>query len=193
MKKNMKYFILAGLVSRQNKQKGMTMLEVIVAMLIIGLGLAMSISMIQASNRFGNNAEFSHLALEQAQAIIDKMRANSVAARSYEFTGGAIRSVDYDSMYRTVENETIYDSAIRGLNKICAPGFSAQDCNIPGGIAQSDMQAWSNDIRAALPGGRGLIFINGRNLEVVVMWSNTVEQESNLNPVAQGIRVNFTL
>ena len=193
MKKNMKYFILTGFIFRQNKQKGMTMLEVIVAMLIIGLGLAMSISMIQTSNRFGNNAEFSHLALEQAQAIIDKMRANSVAARSYEFTGGAIRNVDYDSMYRFVANEAAYDSAIRGLNKICAPDFSAQDCDIPGGIAQSDMLAWSNDIKAALPGGRGLVFVNGRNLEVVVMWSNTVEKESNLNPVAQGIRINFTL
>ena len=46
-------------VRRQSQQKGMTLLEVLVSMLVIGLALAMSISMIQAANRYGETAEIN--------------------------------------------------------------------------------------------------------------------------------------
>ena len=38
-------------------QKGMTLLEIVVSMLIVALGLAMSVSMIQSANRFGDTEE----------------------------------------------------------------------------------------------------------------------------------------
>lgn len=193
MASKVKGSFLAPERSCQIKQRGMSMLEVVVSMLIIGLGLAMGISMIQTSNRFGNNAEFTHSALEQAQAIIDKIRANQVAAESYEYMGGAALSANYDTMYAAVANEATYISGINGLTRQCTTGISTTDCQVPGDTAKADMQAWSRNIRALLPGGRGLISMNGRNLEVIVMWSNTAETDTNLNPVAQGIRVNFTL
>lgn len=193
MARKVKGSFLAPERSCRIKQSGMSMLEVVVSMLIIGLGLAMSISMIQTSNRFGNNAEFSHSALEQAQAIIDKIRANQVAAATYEYMGGAALSANYDTMYASVANETTYISGINALTRQCTAGISTADCQVPGDTAKADMQAWSGNIRSLLPGGRGLISMNGRNLEVIVMWSNTAETDTNLNPVAQGIRVNFTL
>lgn len=171
------------------------MLEVVVSMLIIGLGLAMGISMIQTSNRFGNNAEFSHSALEQAQAIIDKMRANRVAAATYRYTGTATLSTDgsYRDMYNAVRDSNAYNSAINGLSVACMPGIDATACAVAGATAQADMQAWRDNIQALLPGGRGLIFIDGTELDVVVMWQNTPETDSAANPDAHGIRLSFTL
>ena len=55
------------------------------------------------------------------------------------------------------------------------------------------MRAWGKNIRAILPGGRGLISHQNGTYEVIVMWSNTPESDSQNNPVAQGVRVSFTL
>ena len=185
----------------RRRQKGMTMLEVVVSMLVIGLGLAMSISMIQTANRFGNSAEFSHSALEQAQAIIDKMRANSAAAPTYGYIGTAVitptTDSNYDAMYNAVANQSTYDTGISDLVVECFTGISADDCASVGAIAKADMKAWSESLRELLPGGRGLINIRNVNntniFDVIVMWRNSAETDSDQNSSAQGIRVSFTL
>lgn len=64
-------------------QKGMTFLEVIVAILVFGLGLAMTVSMMQASHRFGMNAEYRAIATREAQSLIDHMRANYLGLEGY--------------------------------------------------------------------------------------------------------------
>ncbi|MDO4777725.1 MAG: type IV pilus modification protein PilV [Cardiobacteriaceae bacterium] len=179
---------VAGTVSCRIHQKGMTLLEVVVSMLVIGLGLAMSISMIQTANRFGNSAEFSHSALEQAQAIIDKIRANRVAAPTYRYPATEVIG-SYDAIYESAKAADI------GKLKISCtlPGIDSSDCDKAGKIAQTDMQAWDENTRALLPGGRGAVVINGMNSEVIVMWKNNPETDSNDNPDVQGIRVRFAL
>lgn len=64
-------------------QTGMTLLEVVIAMLIIGLGLAMSLSMIQKSVRSSQNAQNHNTARVLMQELADKMRANSRVAVCY--------------------------------------------------------------------------------------------------------------
>ena len=193
--------IKVGLLPHRFRQKGMTLLEVVVSMLVIGLGLVISISMLQTANRFGDNAEFSHSALEQAQAIIDKMRANRVASPTYIYTGGAnitSTTAGFDVIYDSVRDENGYERGIDGLTITClrgitTAGFSANDCKKAGLIAKDDMRAWGKNIRAILPGGRGLISHQNGTYEVIVLWSNTPESDSQNNPVAQGVRVSFTL
>lgn len=179
---------MTGRVPRHIKQHGMTLLEVLVSMLVIGLGLAMSISMIQTANRFGNSAEFSHSALEQAQAIIDKIRANRVAAPTYKYPADKVGD-SYDAIYKSLEK-----ADIKSLTVSCTlPGISDEECGKAGKIAQTDMQSWDENIRALLPEGRGAVVINGMSSEVIVMWKNNPETDSNNNPDIQGIRVRFAL
>ena len=64
-------------------QKGMTLLEIVISMLIVALGLAMSVSMIQTANRFGDTAEFTAFAQQKSQQISDAMRAKSIARGTY--------------------------------------------------------------------------------------------------------------
>ena len=68
-------------------QRGMTLLEVVISMLVVALGLVMSISMIQTANRFGDTAEYTAFALQKSQLIIDTMRANVVAKDTYIISG----------------------------------------------------------------------------------------------------------
>lgn len=179
---------MTGICPRHTRQKGMTLLEVVVSMLVIGLGLAMSISMIQTANRFGNSAEFSHSALEQAQAIIDKIRANRVAAPTYKYPTEKLAD-SYSAIYKDTESVSIDSIKINcGLS-----GIDNAECEKAGKIAQADMKDWDGNIRALLPGGRGAVAINGMNSEVVVMWKNNPETDSNNNPDIQGIRVRFAL
>ena len=56
--------VLVG--ARRARQKGMTLLEIVVSMLIVALGLAISVSMIQTANRFGDTAEYTAFALQKA-------------------------------------------------------------------------------------------------------------------------------
>ena len=65
---------LVGTLLRTH-QKGMTLLEIVISMLIVALGLAMSVSMIQTANRFGDTAEFTAFAQQKSQQIIDRSRS----------------------------------------------------------------------------------------------------------------------
>lgn len=68
------------------RESGMTLLEVLISMLVVGTGLAMTISMLYASNRYGNAAEYRAIAINDMRSIIDSMRANKLGAIVY--TGG---------------------------------------------------------------------------------------------------------
>ena len=65
------------------KQKGMSLLEVIVSMLICGIGLAGTISAIQASQRLATSADYRAIATREIQSIVDMMRANRLGADKY--------------------------------------------------------------------------------------------------------------
>lgn len=174
-------------------QKGMSFIEVLVAMLIIGLALAMSISMIQASNRFGESAEFSSSALQQAQAIIDKIKANSLAANTYVFTGGAVinNNGTYEAIYDVIEDIDI-DSIPDQL------ACQSDICTDAENVARNDILQWNNLLQNTIPGGRGIIrridiLPNVNSFEVIVMWNHNAELEMNNNRDIDGIRVNFSL
>lgn len=66
-----------------NMQKGMTLLEVIVSFLVVGFGLAMTVSMLQASNRYGVSAEYRAIAMREMQSIVEQMRANPLGFEQY--------------------------------------------------------------------------------------------------------------
>ena len=184
-------------VRRQSQQKGMTLLEVLVSMLVIGLALAMSISMIQAANRYGETAEYSAAALQRAQSVIDKMRANQVAAPAYVF--GSVAGTRYDALYPSVDMNEIPAKISCKFPGATDP-LIVERCQKGESVAKDDMEAWKKELADNLPGGKGIIrSINDRaGYEVIVMWSHTTESEAmaagtSKPTVASGIRVRFSL
>lgn len=67
----------------RQKQKGMTLLEAIVSFLVVGFGLAMTVSMLQASNRYGVSAEYRAIIMREMQTIVEQMRANPLGFDGY--------------------------------------------------------------------------------------------------------------
>lgn len=184
--------VLVG--ARRAHQKGMTLLEIVVSMLVVALGLAMSISMIQTANRFGDTAEYTAFALQKSQLIIDTMRANVLAKDTYVLEGVNIGNSNDNNAY-----ESIYDS----LSSIYAAGSGSAlvgklkckeaTCTKSEENAKADVYAWSDEIIKTLPGGRAFIGKNGNHYVVVVMWRHIPATGSEANIPVQGTRVWFTL
>ena len=191
------YFPLSPLLIRDEKQKGMSLIEVLVSMLVVGLALVTSISMIQSANRFGNSAEYSSSALIQAQAIIDKVRANKIGVDSYIFTSGvtageidtAVLTFNYDVIFNKIKMADIPNSLAATCSRTpCTPESVS--------TARTDMIQWAENLDETLPEGKGilrLIDANRGSYEVVVMWRNIAETDANPVASAQGIHLRFSL
>lgn len=182
---------------RMRRQHGMTLLEVLVSMLVIGLALAMSISMIQTANRYGETAEYTAAALQRAQSIIDKMRANNVAAPAYVFDGGA-KGTNYNALYGKLDMGKIPNDLKCQIEGVASTAPALVNCNNYLEQAKQDMVSWSNELQQNLPGGKGMIRRNGSGYEIIVMWNYVPESEAAQasaasSDLANGITVRFSL
>ena len=177
-------------------QRGMTLLEVVISMLVVALGLVMSISMIQTANRFGDTAEYTAFALQKSQLIIDTMRANVVAKDTYIISGiNAPNSGDID--YTTLYNELdpIYNATDKGivLSKLMGKLQCKSACTPAEVNAKEDVNAWVDEIINTLPGGRALIAKDREHYEVILMWRHVSATGNTNDAPVQGTRVWFTL
>lgn len=178
-------------------QRGMTLLEVVVSMLVVALGLTMSISMIQTANRFGDTAEYTAFALQESQSLVDAMRANRLGEQTYFIDAIGVTSKDtpletiYDSLgtfykFTSDDAEVIKQEVKNRLRCKDAVCTKAED------NAKEDIATWVSEI-VTLPGGRAAIGKLGNQFEVVVMWNHVAETDGNDNARIQGTRVWFTL
>lgn len=177
-------------------QKGMTLLEIVVSMLIVALGLAMSVSMIQSANRFGDTAEYTAFALQKSQLIIDTMRANVVAKDTYIISGINTPNsggVEYNTLYN--ELDPIYNATDKGivLSRLMDRLQCKSACTPAEVNAKEDVNAWVDEIINTLPGGRALIAKDKEHYEVILMWRHVSATGNTNDAPVQGTRVWFTL
>ncbi|MBR1374862.1 MAG: prepilin-type N-terminal cleavage/methylation domain-containing protein [Cardiobacteriaceae bacterium] len=86
-------------------QQGMSLLEVVVAMLLCGIGLAIPVGMYQASIRHAQQAEYRAIAMREAQVLIDEMRANKLGAPGFLIVNqGAVNKVFDDEHVKNKDN-----------------------------------------------------------------------------------------
>lgn len=169
------------------KQKGMSLLEVVVAMLVVGIALSGSLAMIQAANRFGLSAEFTSIAQQHAQSMIDRIRANSIAKKDYAF--GSISSSEITSLRdRTVTGANarhgIYTKVTGQANNKTSQ-VSCTTCT-PQQIAQNDIAFQLSLLSKDLPSGTATIALdpneggNPNKFIVIIMWKSAPETTTNL-------------
>ena len=125
------------------KQSGFTLLEILVAMLVMAIGLLGLAGLMTSSMR--NNLSASHRtqATWMAYDIVDRMRANRVTA----VTGG----------YATP----------MGTAAACS---AAQPT---GTVPAQDIAAWKNQLACALPAGNGSITLAGTRATILIQWNDT--------------------
>ncbi|MDP1645343.1 MAG: type IV pilus modification protein PilV [Thiobacillus sp.] len=127
------------------KQSGFTLLEVLVAMLVLSIGLLGLAGLMASSMR--NNLSASHRtqATWMAYDVIDRMRANRA---------GAI-----DGNYATA----------MGAAAACTTAVPT------GTVPAQDITAWKNQLACALPAGNGSIAVNAgtRAATIVIQWNDS--------------------
>lgn len=129
----------------RKKHKGITLVEVLVALLVLSIGLV-GLAALQV-----NGLRFSHSAFLRTQStvlaydIIDSMRANRDEARK--------------------------GSYLLDLNANAAATNCSAGCTPPE-LAQSDLAKWENDLAERLPQGNGSItgFVAPGKFTVTVQW-----------------------
>lgn len=129
------------------KQSGFTLLEVLVAMLVLSIGLLGLAGLMASSMRNNQSAYHSTRATWLAYDILDRMRANNAVA----LAGGY--------------------SAAGALGSPASCSTTAPS----GSIAAQDIGAWKNMIACALPTGDGAITVTptNRQVRIIVQWNDS--------------------
>lgn len=135
--------------------RGISLVEVLVALLILSLGLLGFASLQAANLNLGNEAWLRSQATVMASDMIDRIRGNSATfeAGQYDHAFGAVAPAGRDC--------------------------SAVDCN-PIELADYDLAGWLSELAAQLPAGSGQIQrdTSGAVTELVVSvrWFDRAEQ-----------------
>lgn len=119
--------------SAPGRYKGFSLIEVLIALVILSVGLLGIAAMVSVSLKSKDSAYSQTQATALAQAILDRMRANHSAA-----TSGA------------------YDVAIGTTPTAPACMGSANSCTAAQ-VATFDLADWKNSLKNALPQGDGSI------------------------------------
>lgn len=129
------------------KQSGFTLLEVLVAMLVLSIGLLGLAGLMASSMRNNQSAYHSTQATWLAYDILDRMRANSAGALA---------------------------GAYGAANALGAPA-SCSTIAPSGSIAAQDIGGWKNMIACALPEGDGAITVTpaNRQVRITVQWNDS--------------------
>lgn len=136
------------------RQKGSSLLEVLIAVLIMSFGLLALGSLTAASVQYGKTAQFQTIGVQLAGDFSDRMRAN--------FTG----------FQTNAYNKTTTYAALTAVVAVptCAGGTA---CTVAE-IAAIDLAQWRNDLRNGLPGGDAFVVrdtTNSQAVDIWIMWS----------------------
>lgn len=127
------------------KESGFTLLEVLVALLVLSIGLLGLAGLTASSMRNNLSASHRSQAIWQAYDIVDRMRANRASA-----IAGA------------------YNTAFVAT-PVCTTTAPS------GTVAQRDLAAWRNQIACAMPDGNGSVAVNAgtRQAVIVIRWNDS--------------------
>ena len=135
-----------------HERRGFTLLEFLIALLIVSFGL-LGIAAIIANSMKDNQSSYSRSqAVVLAGDIIDRMRANRIAADGSAMPPG-IPVSPYNSPYN--------------LDFGVAPSG--------GGVPQSDLEEWRAALAAVFPSGTGRVVVHPTNkkVTVTVQWDDS--------------------
>ncbi|QET02525.1 MULTISPECIES: type IV pilus modification protein PilV [Cupriavidus] len=140
---------------------GFTMIESLVAVLVLGIGVLGVANLLANSLRFSQQSTYELVASSLAHDMAERMRANAARVR--------------DGGYRAVDTATFTG---RGTDPL-SNGCTGQDC--ASRREQRDVEEWSRRVTGSLPGGRGVVCADAApRVPVGGAWACT--------PPASGVR-----
>lgn len=135
------------MLSVKKTQRGVTLVEAMIALLVISIGL-LGIAALQLTSMSQNTSALNHSqAVWIANNMADRIRAN-------------VCDVVQAPIYNGIDTNNTYNSD-------CTRNASCNNLQ----MVAHDAQIWS-DMVQTLPGGRGTVVFNNNVLTVSVMWDD---------------------
>ncbi|MEW5967275.1 MAG: type IV pilus modification protein PilV [Pseudomonadota bacterium] len=136
-------------MTKMKKLSGFTLLEVMVAMVVLSIGLLGLAGLMASSMRNNQGAYHRTQATWLAYDALDRVRANRAGALANAYAGA---------------------NAL-GSPVACAPLTAPAGAN----VAAQDINGWKNALNCALPAGDGSIVVDAasRQVTVTVQWDDT--------------------
>lgn len=135
------------------RQRGFSLIEVLVTMVVVALGL-LGFAALQAHSIKSNRTALQRsYATMTAYDLIDCVRANRANAAAYEI--GSIAG---------------------GVYTFTAP----DDYTTDGSFTGNDLDAWLTRLGNVLPGGEAILDVNGSQVTVVIQWTENVNSNANV-------------
>lgn len=153
----------------KSKQRGVTIIEVLVAMLILAVGLLGMASLQVRAVQDTSNASYRSIAIYYANDLADRMRANPGASyAAHSTTDGATNA----------GTETTACSGAGGCTSAA--------------MAANDYFEWERNMENALPAASGEVEVNGDVYTITVSWTDRVEQGAT-STATSSVALNFQL
>ncbi len=136
-------------------QVGASLLEVLIAIVIMSFGLLALAGMTTASLQYSKIAQFQTIGVQMSVDISDRMRANTdgFKANSYNKT-------------------TVYSSSTAAITvPTCATATACTSAE----IASIDLAQWRNALRSNMPGGDAYVqrdTVNTLAVDIWIMWTD---------------------
>lgn len=165
-----------------SRQRGASLLEVLITMLVVAIGLLGVAGLQLASTRYQQTSTVRTQALLQADVIVEKMRVNNA---NLTFANLVTAQANPETAYLAEDDY----AAAGGLPDDPGCGLDGQPNCSAAESAQRDLREWRQSLARELPGGRGSIFPvanAGGTTEpnarlVVVMWREKAEAVTDEN------------
>jgi len=147
-----------------NKYAGFTLIEVLVAMLVLAFGL-LGLAGLQATSLGNNQSAYNRSqATQLAYDLADRMRANRSVAGNYLTT----------FMSPTAATCTTNDTP-------CTACASVANSCTPVQMAEKDLFEWNLALTNTLPGGTGTIEITGAVYTININWDDNRDGTTDAN------------
>jgi type IV pilus assembly protein PilV len=132
------------------RQTGASLLEVLIAILIMSFGIAGVALLMAATIQYNKTSQYQMVALQIATQLAESMRANTDG-----FMAGAYTKTD------------AYSS---GVVAVSLPDCANISACTSSEIASIDKAQVANTLRLALPGGDFNVLRNGNRADIWIMW-----------------------
>lgn len=128
--------------SRRRGAAGFTMLEALVAIVVLAFGVLGVANLLIKSFRFAQQSSYDVVAIQLADDMAERLRSNGALTDS-----GVFDNFDTDSGGPNVSDPgNLYKVACTGSSAACAP--------VTGNF---DLAEWTQRVKSSLPGGRAII------------------------------------